>query len=592
MNDSDKKISSDLSSPIAGQGAGPLSSTERIKMASDALRGTFVESLANEITGSIYEDDYALVRFHGMYVQDDRDRREERAAKKLERLYSFMIRLRLTGGVITPEQYITLHNVAGENSTGVLKITTRQTIQLHGVLKSKVKPTLKAFNQAGLTTLATCGDVNRNVLCSSHPKQSPLHAEIYSYAKEIASRMLPKTNAYYEIWLDGEKLIDKELEADPLYQNRYMPRKFKVGVAIPPNNDIDVLGNDLALIAIIENNELKGFNIAVGGGMSATHGNPDHYARLASVLGFVSDKEKTLKAVYEVATIQRDYGNRSDRKVARLKYTVDRLGLPFWKEELQRRCGFEIEEPKPYKFESRRDFYGWEQNHEGLWYYTLYVENGRILDNEKLLLKSALLEVAKTGKASFTFTCNQNLILGDILPQDKAAIQEILDRYKIIEHTENASELRKNAMACVALNTCPLALAEAQRYMPVLLDKIEPLLVKHDLASEEIVMRMTGCPNGCARPYASEIGFVGTAVGKYNLQIGGDRMGERLNKLYKESLNEEELLAELDYLLATYKAERADSEAFGDFAHKKWMNSVPLIRTASSFNEINLPKPY
>jgi sulfite reductase (NADPH) hemoprotein beta-component len=566
-----------------------LSSTERIKMASDSLRGTFIESLANEITGSINEDDIALVRFHGMYIQDDRDRRDERAAKKLERLYSFMIRLRLTGGVITPEQYIMLHHIAGENSTGVLKITTRQTIQLHGILKSNVKPTLKAFNQAGLTTLATCGDVNRNVLCSSHPKQSPLHAEIFDYAKEIAARMLPKTNAYYEIWLDGEKLIDKELEADPLYQNRYMPRKFKVGIAIPPNNDIDVLGNDLALIAIIENNELKGFNIAVGGGMSATHVNPNHYARLASPLGFVSGKEKTLKAVYEVATIQRDYGNRSDRKVARLKYTVDRLGLKFWKEELERRCGFEIEEPRPYKFESRRDFYGWEQNHEGLWYYTLYVENGRILDTEKLPLKSALLEVAETGKASFTFTCNQNLILGDIQPQNKSEIQEILDRYKIIEHTNNASELRKNAMACVALNTCPLALAEAQRYMPILLDKIEPLLVKHDLASEEIVMRMTGCPNGCSRPFASEIGFVGTAVGKYNLQIGGDRIGERLNKLYKESLNEDELLKELDYLFATFKTERSEGETFGDFAHKKWLNSVPLIRTASSFSEINLP---
>lgn len=567
-----------------------LSSTEQIKMRSDALRGTFVESLANEITGSIYEDDYALVRFHGMYVQDDRDRREERAAKKLERLYSFMIRLRLTGGVITPAQYIALHHVADENSTGVLKITTRQTIQLHGILKSKVKPTLKVFNEAGLTTLATCGDVNRNVLCSSHPKQSPLHAEIYEYAKEIAARMLPKTNAYYEIWLDGEKLIDKALEADPLYQNRYMPRKFKVGIVIPPNNDIDVLGNDLGLIAIIENNELKGFNIAIGGGMSATHGNSNHYARLASVLGFVSGKEKTLKAVYEVATIQRDYGNRSDRKVARLKYTVDRLGMEFWKEELQRRCGFEIEEPKPFKFESRQDFYGWEQNHEGLWYYTLYVENGRIFDSEKLPLKSALLEIAKTGKANFTFTCNQNLILGDIQSVDKAVIQKILEDSGIIPHTVNASALRKNSMACVALNTCPLALAEAQRYMPLLLDKIEPMLLKYDLAKEEIVARMTGCPNGCVRPYAAEIGFVGTAVGKYNLFIGGDRNGERLNKLFKESLDEEGLLTELDFLLATYKTERNDGETFGDFAHKKWLNSVPLLRTASSFNQINLPK--
>lgn len=544
-----------------------LSPTEKIKMASGNLRGTFVESLANEITGSINEDDVALVRFHGMYVQDDRDRRDERAEKKLERLYSFMIRLRLTGGVLTPQQYVALHNIAGENSTGVLKITTRQTIQLHGVLKSKVKPTLKAFNEAGLTTIATCGDINRNVLCSSHPKQSPLHAEIFEYAKDIATMLLPKTNAYYEIWLDGEKIADKELEEDALYQNRYMPRKFKVGIAIPPNNDIDVLTNDLGLIAIIENGKLQGFNIAIGGGMSATHGNPDHYPRLASVLGFVDTKEKILKAAYEVATIQRDYGNRSDRKLARLKYTVDRLGLLWWKEELQRRCGFQLEEARPFHFESRRDFYGWEQNHEGLWYYTVFIENGRILDDENVALKSALLEVAKTDKASFIFTCNQNLILGDIKQEDKELIEHILENFKITEHTDNASVIRKNAMACVALNTCPLALAEGQRYMPALLSKIEPILIKHDLIMDEIVIRMTGCPNGCARPSAAEIGLIGTALGKYNLQLGGDRIGQRLNKLYKESLDEEGILTELDNLFGRFAAEKADGETFGDFTY-------------------------
>lgn len=543
-----------------------LSSTERIKTASDNLRGTLAESLENEITGSIYEDDVALVRFHGMYVQDDRDRRDERAEKKLDRLYSFMIRLRLTGGFITPKQWIALHHIAGENSTGVLKITTRQTIQLHGVLKWKVKPTLKAFNEAGLTTIATCGDINRNVLCTSHPKQSPLHEQIFGYANDIANMLLPKTNAYYEIWLDGEKITDKQIEEDPLYQNRYMPRKFKIAIAIPPNNDVDVLTNDLGLIAIIENNQLKGFNIAIGGGMSATHGNADNYARLASVIGFVDTKEKMLKAVYEVLTIQRDYGNRSDRKVARIKYTVDRLGLDWWKEELENRCGFAIEEARPYTFESRRDYYGWEQNHEGLWYYTLFVENGRVLDEGTYKLKTALLEVAQTGKANFIFTCNQNLILGDITKKDKKAIQQILEKYDLIKHTENTSPIRKNAIACVALNTCPLALAEGQRYMPSLLSKIEPLLEKHNLQNEEIVMRMTGCPNGCARPYAAEIGFVGTAIGKYNLQLGGDRLGHRLNKIYRNSLDEEGILAELDSLFGSYAKGRVDGETFGDFA--------------------------
>ena len=547
-----------------------LSSTERIKTASDNLRGTLAEGLQNEITGGISEDDIALVRFHGMYVQDDRDRRDERAQKKLERLYSFMIRLRLTGGVLSPEQWVALHHIAGEHSTGVLKITTRQTIQLHGVLKSHVKPTLKGFNEVGLTTIATCGDINRNVLCTSHPKQSPLHEEVFQYAKDIAELLLPRTNAYYEIWLDGDKLVEKELEADPLYQNRYMPRKFKVALAIPPNNDVDVLANDLGLIAIIEKGKLQGFNIAIGGGMSATHGNPDHYPRLASVLGFVGGKENVLKAVYEVLTIQRDYGNRSDRKLARLKYTLDRLGIDWWKEEMARRCGFALEPERPFSFTSRRDYYGWEQNHEGLWYYTLFIENGRVLDEENLLLKTALLEIAQSGKANFIFTCNQNLILGDISKKDKSVVQAILEKYNLTAHTDKATALRKNAMACVALNTCPLALAEGQRYLPSLISKIEPLLQKYKLEDEEIILRMTGCPNGCARPFAAEIGFVGTAYGKYNLYLGGDKVGQRLNEKYKDNLDEAAILSELDFLFQTFKAERKRGESFGDFSNRKW----------------------
>ena len=549
-----------------------LSSTERIKQASDNLRGTLKESIENEITGNLYEDDVALVRFHGMYVQDDRDRREERASKKLERLYSFMIRLRLPGGFLTPEQWIDLHNIAGENATGVIKITTRQTIQLHGVLKSIIKPTLKSFREAHLTTIATCGDINRNVLCSSHPKQSPLHHEIFEYAKAIDKMLLPKTHAYYEIWLDEEKIADKQSEEDPLYQDRYMPRKFKIAIAIPPNNDVDVFANDIGLIAIIKNNKLKGFNIAIGGGMSTTHGNPDHYARLGSVIGFVDTKEKLLKAVYEILTIQRDYGNRSDRKLARLKYTVDRLGLDWWKEELEKRAGFTIEKEKPYSFDQRRDYYGWEQNHEGLWYYTLFIENGRVLDDEKILLKTALFEAAQTGKANFIFTCNQNLILGDIKNEDKDTIDKILRKYLVTDHTDNASAIRRNAMACVALNTCPLALAEGQRYLPSLLSKIETMLEKHGLQHEEIVIRMTGCPNGCARPFVAEIGFVGTALGKYNLHIGGDSLGTRLNRIYKESLDEQSILSELDNLFAAFAKERNEGEKFGDFTNRKYFN--------------------
>ena len=491
------------------------------------------------------EDDQALIKFHGMYQQDDRDRREERAEKKLERLYSFMIRLRLPGGFFTSEQWIAAHNIAGENSTGVIKITTRQTIQLHGIFKSKIKPTIKEFNKVNLDSIATCGDINRNVLCSAHPKQSPIHEEIFSYADKISKMLMPKTRAYYEIWLDEEKILDKKDEEDPLYQDRYMPRKFKIAIAIPPNNDVDVFGNDIGLIAIIENNKLLGFNIAIGGGLSTTHGNPETYARLGTVIGFVDSEEKTLKAIYEILTVQRDYGNRADRKLARLKYTIDRMGVDNFKEEVEKRTGFKFEEARPYIFNQRKDYYGWYQNDKGNWYYTVFVENGRVLDDEQVALKSALLEIAKTGKVNFRFTTNQNVIISDVDPEDKNAINQILEQFKIIEHTEGASAIRKNSMACVALPTCPLALAEAQRYMPSLLTKIESLLAKYDLSEEEIIIRMTGCPNGCARSYIAEIGFVGTAIGKYNMHLGGDHEGFRLNKIYKESLDETAILTEL-----------------------------------------------
>jgi len=542
-----------------------LSAIEKIKTASDGLRGSINESLKDEITGAIREDDKAVIKFHGMYEQDDRDRREERAAKKLDRLYTFMIRLRLPGGFISAEKWIAAHHIAGNNSTGVIKITTRQTIQLHGLLKSSIRPTIQAFNEAHLDSIATCGDINRNITCAAHPTQSVLHAEVFAFADRISTLLMPKTKAYYEIWIGDEKIVDKKEEEDPLYQDRYLPRKFKIGIAIPPNNEVDVFTNDLGLIAIIEDNKLKGFNIAVGGGMSTTHGNKETYARLATVIGFVDTEEKILKTVYEILTVQRDFGNRSDRKLARLKYTVDRMGVDNFKSEVEKRTGFLLEAAKPFTFNKRADYYGWQQGENGLWYYTMFVENGRVLDDEKLAMKTALLEIAKTGKTNFQFTANQNMIVSDVAEADKAAIHAMLEHFKIIEHTEAASAIRRNAMACVALPTCPLALAEGQRYMPELLDKIEPLLNKHDLGAEDIVIRMTGCPNGCARPYAAEIAFIGTAPGRYNLQLGGDNQGQRLNKTFKESLDETAILQELDNLFASFRNERKVGEKLGDF---------------------------
>ena len=551
-----------------------LSAIEAIKTASQGLRGTIQESLGDQLTGAIREDDQAVIKFHGMYQQDDRDRREERAAKKLDRLYSFMIRLRLPGGFVTPAQWLATHEIAGEHATGVIKITSRQTLQLHGLIKSHIKPTIQAFNEAKLDSIATCGDINRNVLCSSHPNESPIHAQVFAYADKISELLMPKTKAYYEIWLDEEKILDRKEEEDPLYQDRYLPRKFKIAIAIPPNNDVDVFANDIGLIAIIEEDQLIGFNIAIGGGLATTHGNPDTYARLGTVIGFTAGEEKTLKAIYEVLTIQRDYGNRSDRKMSRLKYTVDKVGVDWFKEELERRIGFDLEPAKPVLFTKRVDHFGWQQNQEGLWYFTVLVENGRVLDEANLPLKTAMFEIAQTGFANFRFTCSQNLILSDIAPEKKEVVNAILEQFGIIQHTEGSSAIRKNSMACVALPTCPLALAEAQRYLPSLISKIEPLLEKHQLDKEAIVIRMTGCPNGCARPYVAEIGFVGTASGKYNLHLGGDRQGARLNKIYQENLDESAILETLDGLFQTYAAERLLDETFGDFAvRKNWVTT-------------------
>lgn len=551
-----------------------LSGIERIKTASDGLRGSIEESLHDEITGAIREDDQAVIKFHGMYQQDDRDRREERAEKKLDRLYSYMIRLRLPGGLIKPQQWIAAHHVAGEHSTGVIKISTRQTIQLHGILKSHIKPTIQAFHKAHLDSIATCGDINRNVTCTSHPSESPIHAEVFSYADQISAMLMPKTKAYYEIWLDDEHLADKKEEEDPLYQNRYLPRKFKIGIAIPPNNDVDVFTNDIGLIAIIENNVLQGFNIAIGGGLSTTHGNAETYARLGTVIGFAPAGEDVLKAVYEIVTVQRDFGNRTDRKLARLKYTVDRLGVDVFRQKVEERTGFVLEPARPYAFTERADRYGWQQNHEGLWFYTLYVENGRVTDTDTLAMKTALYEIAQAGVAEYLFTANQNLIISRVSRTDKAIVDAILDKYQLHQYNQTTSAIRKNAIACVALPTCPLALAEAQRYMPALLGKIEPLLAKYQLEQEPIVMRMTGCPNGCARPYAAEVGFVGTAPGHYNLHIGGDRQGQRLNQLYRENLNETGLLQALDELLLRYQEERLPKETLGDFSHRVVLSKV------------------
>lgn len=540
--------------------------TEKAKRESDGLRGTLADSLLDEHTGSLRDIDQLLIKFHGIYQQDDRDRRVEREERKLDKEYSFMIRLRIPGGTIGPVHWEQAQKVAHKYATGTIKITTRQTIQLHGIIKSNLKPTIKAFNEVFLDSIAACGDVNRNVVCTANPASSKHHAEVYQLAGDLSKDLLPKTRSYYEIWLDEEKIANKK-EEDPLYRDVYLPRKFKIAIAIPPYNDVDVYANDVGLVAIEEDGVIIGYNVNVGGGLGTTHGNEKTYPRLASPLGYVS-KGDIRKVVYEIATTQRDNGNREDRKLSRLKYTVDKMTIDGFRKEVEKRSGVIFQSEKAFKFSTRSDSFGWAIDSKGLYHHTIFVETGLVVDKPEFQLKTALNELAKTRRVTFRFTCNQNIILSDIKPIDLGLIESILKKYGINEQNDSVSRIRKNSIACVAFNTCPLALAEGQRYLPLLIDKIEGLLDKHNLREEPITIRMTGCPNGCGRPYNSEIGLVGTAYGKYNLHIGSDFEGTRLNKKYKENLDEEEILSELDELFADFTGKRQHSESFGDFCFR------------------------
>ncbi len=543
-----------------------LSEDEHIKNKSDFLRGTIKESLKDPLTGALDPDDVKLIKYHGSYQQYDRDLEGERKQKKLEPLYQFMVRVRAAGGITTSTQWLALDELSDRYGNGTLKLTTRQSFQFHGILKRGLKPTIQAVNEVLLSTLATCGDVNRNVMCNPNPYQSQIHEEVYKLAGEISNYFLPKTTAYHEIWLNKEKVAGTP-DREPLYHHTYLPRKFKIGLAIPANNDIDVFANDLGLIAIEESNELKGFNICVGGGLGSTFGNDATYPRLADVIGF-APKEKILKVAETVIGIQRDYGNRSDRKLSRLKHTIDDRGVEWFVNELNARLGWHLANPQPYRFKSNGDTYGWLKGINNKWFYTLFVEHGRVKNEDSSTLKKALREIAHIHTGDFRLTGNQNLIIGNVDEKDKQSIEAILEKNGVKNHSK-LTGLRKNSMACVALGTCGLAFAESERYLPSLIDKLDVILQKNGLEAAEITIRMTGCPNNCARSSLGEIAFVGRAIGRYNLYLGASHNGDRLNTLYKEMLSEEDILEELEPIIAAYAQEREKGESFGDYVIRK-----------------------
>jgi sulfite reductase (NADPH) hemoprotein beta-component len=544
-----------------------LSEVEKIKTESNYLRGTLEASLADPITGAIALNDRQVSKFHGIYQQFDRDNERERKKTKLEPDYSFLIRVRVPGGVVNAKQWLQIDQISDKYANGTIKLTTRQAFQFHGVLKGNLKPSIQAINKALLDTIAACGDVNRNVMASPHPYASEVFDQVQEWAGKVSDHLTPRTPAYYEIWLDQKKVAAGSAgEVEPLYGPVYLPRKFKIGFTTPPFNDTDIFTQDLGFIAIENNGVLEGFNIAVGGGMGTTFGDAETYPRLGNVLGFTS-VENTVDVAEKVVLLQKELGNRKERKNARLKYTIDRIGVDAFKELLNEKLGYSLEPEKSYALVRNGDKFGWQKAKDGLWYLGLFIEGGRVKDVDQITLKSALQEIASLNISDFRLTGNQNLILGKIEEENKAKINQILKKHQLLPQT--ISGARANSIACVALNTCSLAFAEAERYLPSLIDKIDESLQEFGLITNEIVIRMTGCANGCGRPYVAEIGFIGKAPGRYNFYLGGNFKGTRLNNLYRENVNEEEILKDLRPILKDYSENRTEGEGFGDFVIRK-----------------------
>ena len=535
----------------------PLSANERIKGESRFLRGTIAQGLDHVETGALADDDTQLTKFHGFYQQDDRDLRAERGKQRMEKAFSFMVRMRVPAGILTPAQWLKVDKLAMQRANHTIRLTTRETVQFHGILKGNLKPLMQGLHDDLLDTIAACGDVNRNVIATADPWRRELYREVSGLARAISEHLLPRTRAWHEIWLDEEKVAGGEVEDEPILGRTYLPRKFKIAVALPPHNDVDVFAHDLGFIAIVQQGRIVGYNVVVGGGMGMTHGEPETYPRTGDVIGFCAP-EDAVAVAEAVVTVQRDYGDRSNRKHARLKYTIDGMGLERFVALVRERLPARLYDARPFAFTSTGDRLGWAQEEDGTAHFTVFVENGRISGR----MMAGLRAIAELGVGRFIMTPNQNLILADIPTGSFYAVTALLGEYGL---DRAVSGLRRSAMACVALPTCGLALAESERYLPDLIGRLEDVLDRVGLREDEITIRMTGCPNGCARPYVSEIGLVGRTPGVYNLYLGGAHEGTRLNKLHRRDIDGDGIVAALTPLFEAYAKGRERGERFGDY---------------------------
>ncbi len=552
------------------------SKIEVIKEESNYLRGTLGEALAADST-HFSEADVQLLKFHGTYEQDDRDARKALGAQGKERAYAFMVRMRIPGGVVGRNELLTALDLCDRYGNGTVRITTRQGFQLHGVFKKDLKQSIRAINETLLTTLGACGDVERNVMCCPAPIDDVAHRVALDAACAIAARFAPRSGAYHEIWLDGEKIkLDSgATEEEPIYGKTYLPRKFKTGVAVPGDNCIDVYTNDLGFIPVLEDATLVGYNVLVGGGQGMTTANPNTFPRLADPLGFCPAAD-LVPVAEAVVTAQRDLGNRTKRHHARLKYLIHDRGIDWFRSEVEQRYGKAFEPFREVEWNDPQDHLGWHEQGGGLRFFGVFIENGRIQDVGTYRLKSALRQIAEEVEVTFRNTPQQNLLICDVSESDRARIDAILAEHGV-RGIEQISVARRNAMACPALPTCGLALTEAERALPDLIDELERELAALGLAEEVFSIRMTGCPNGCARPYNGELAFVGRVPGKIDVYVGADKQGTRLNEILIEKVPMEKLVSTLVPIFRCFVGERNTGEGFGDFCHRVGLERLRAV---------------